>query len=429
MYQPNYDIKVYIDNKDFTDKLFKVEVVSSVNFIFSMFLLSLKIEALEVFSEELFGQKEVNLNIYLTSEDREPKECLQIALIILKSKFSVTPSEMMSSSDKDPSSQPRTIHLYCIPKFAFEKMYSTVNILIENNSLIKIGKEYKSPTPLNTVRLITERLGQVNTDISSQNENTDTIFQMLIPPTNFISSITLVNNKYSLYKKGTKLFVSFRFKEDSTQVLSIWDLKWKMLEKEDYELILLSPGLSLQKSDEINTTPYWTQRNKLNRYFVFTSIKTVYSGNQKIIKGSYDNIFVSHPETELYQTNSISMDDIFKENSLTEDTSEFQLNDSLKGLKKVFLGNVPESAQRSYLSSQIMDLSEISLTINSGNLPFINLMKVGGKIILENYKPNEYSMYTGSYIVKKSYLIWNRYTTTPNYQCNAKINCIRGFYR
>ena len=411
--QKTYDIQFHIGDLDYSCNIYKVEMASSTQFIFNAFLIGLLMDPGELLEESTFGQNEAHLTVSLTAHEGiiEGGQ-IDLKLIILKMLFPVTPRER--SKPGEESFQPRRVILICIPKIPFLTMYTPVNKIIQNNSNL---------TPLDVVELIIKDfLKGTQNKVDRKNENKTSLFQLLIAPTSFVNSVKYIDKKYSLYRGGE----SFIFCRADDNQLCIWDLRQRFRKDEspEYTVHLLTSGIP--EKDEILETP-----GDEDHFFTFTNIKTRYKGNQKVAQAAFQNTFFTKPLDQLHQVMNISLDSVFKENSLTDNLSELQFDKDLKKLKRFYpnVASVEDSEYmpRKFLANQIKDLSEISFTIDSGDLPFTKLSRVGVKINLEATK-DIYATYQGSYIAKRSFIVWTRKTKTQDFQCNALITCMRGYY-
>jgi len=410
-----YDISFSIGNTVLSRSIKRVEIASSLNFIFDIFLIKLLIDSDTILDEQLLGQTTANLNITLTTESVDIRENINLDLIIVKSNFPVIhkESEKVGSLNQDSTYQPRFVTLVCVPLIPFKVMYTPVNTLIQDD---------KGLVPIEICQKITDTflkdIGKLNKNIDKTNINDNKIFQLMIPPTNYINAIRYIDGRYPLYN-GRTPFIYCRFSDNT---LCIWDLK-KKLKEEEYKIIFLSPGIKDQ--NEIWKTP-----NNGKTYFTYSEIKTKYKSNEKIILNSYKTTCTGKPIDKLFSKFDIDVSQTFQDNSLTDRDSSLQYNKELQNLR-AFFNNISavdynDALVRKNLTNKINDFSDITFNINAGDLPFLNLSKVGVSITLDCIK-NVYAEYVGKYIVKNSFLIWER-EKQPYFQCNCQLNCIRGYY-
>ena len=78
-----YDISFSIGNTVLSRSIKRVEIASSLNFIFDIFLIKLLIDSDTILDEQLLGQTTANLNITLTTESVDMRENINLDLIIV----------------------------------------------------------------------------------------------------------------------------------------------------------------------------------------------------------------------------------------------------------------------------------------------------------------------------------------------------------
>lgn len=414
-----YDIQLKIGDIDISKYVYKVEVLSSINFIMNMYMIGLNIDSSDLIINKIYGQQNARLSITLTTENRGFYEFFEVNLMIVKLDLPVNTHVMtdLESNNKTPPLINTTqTTMICCQKEAFETMYTTVNKLIENENGL---------TPIDAVKEIVDEFLKIDTYIiDDKNINQNELKQLMIPPCKFINSIRYIDSKYPLYKGNKNLYF---YRSDDNQ-LCIWNLRNRLLAPPDYKVVLLTANTPDSAPLGIKETP---GTEELPIYWAYGDIKTSMNANSNLAFSSYKNSFITHPEDTLYNKIDIELENVYNENSLVDTNNRsIYFNDTLKGLSKYTVlssSDYEKELSQKFINDNFTSLTNITLKLSGGNMFFKKLMRPGVSVFIECIRTLLLD-YNGKYIVNKSILLFERFTNSPHYHSNCFINVIRDFY-
>jgi len=417
--RPYYSISCVIRHEegdvDLTSNLVSVSIISSVNAPYQSVITSFIVDSQILVRKDLFGKYDMSLEIQLMTEEVAPTESFKLELITVRQDV---PMSLKSMSEQGVQAQ-EILTVVNVVKNPYIQMSTTVNRLFD---------ESHRKTPIEMVQdVVTNFLPDTNTNIITNNNNTERIFQFIIPSMTFIDAIKYIDgsdpNIVEKYGPGVgifngPMFFTNRFELDGSNTFCLWDLGKISSGSVEYKVYQLSLG---GKDNEIMEEA----GVKEDIFYTRNSVNHIYRGNQDIIYHNYINKFVSKPSNNLYEIVDVSMEDIF-ENSV-HDGGDLNINEVLENVYTYrTIGEVGlETSDSPYvarLSRKISSLSEIEIYIDR-NLALNKLSRVG--IPLEFIPQSEdYVDIGGRYVVNSSKINFTR--EADAWVCKVRIRSARG---
>lgn len=416
--RPYYSISCTISGEeedvDLSQNLMSVSILSSVNSPYQTVITSFIMDSKILVRKDLFGKGNMNLEIQLMSEGVVPTENVKLELLTIRQDV---PLSMKNPGEVGLEVQD-VLTVINVVKTPYIQMSTTVN---------KLFDESHQKTPVEMVEsIVTDFLPDMATNIISTNNNTERIYQYIVPPMNFMDSVRFIDgsNKEIMEKYGPgvgifngPLFFSNRFEIDGTNTFCMWDIGAMMSGDIEYTIYQLATG-----GDDDDIMEKAGVEN--NIFYTRNDVNHVYRGNQDIMGSSYINKFLSKPSDKLYENVELSMDDVFE--NAVQNGGEIDVNESLKtnyshrNILEVGLetSNAPYMAR---MSRKISSLSEIEIYIDR-NLSIEKLSRVGVPIEFVP-KTADYIDMSGRYIVGSSRITFNR--ETDSWVCRARIRSAR----
>ena len=387
--QPYYDIEFKIDGKEFTPNLQMVKIVNSIHAVFQTVIVEFRIDAQDVVSQEIYGQKPVKLKIRLMVDDKQEKDEHEIELYTLY----VLGGNSMKPQNERQHPLSNRITLIGVPKKPWDAMTMPVNYLSSNTSP-------KSPYDV-TTDLIDKFLPNVKKDLVDKNKNSYVGEQIPIPPMNFAAAIDYLHDRYSIFKGP--MFYQCLFEETT---LSMWDLGKKMNDPEVIKVYTLAQGK--KEKPEI----YQQSGNDDKTFYTYSNIKFKTRSNVLAAGENYEHNYVMKPRDQFYNVKTIDAQKIY-DNFLPKDGGgKWLIHDDMKQNNKRYHArsfpgvDTDESLITSKLSNSFLMQSEASLRLDR-NIRLKNLFKVGIPMKLEAETSN-YMRYHGKYLVRGSLVTLTR---------------------
>jgi hypothetical protein len=405
--KPYYTILFTIDSLDLSSHVDSVKIISSIESVYSAIIIDFKIDSQDVILQKIYGQKPIKLTVSLRTEDQQELSMCEWNLIAIdiKTDFDMKPQE------GDPTNQKTNpVTIVCVIKEAFVAMSTLVNRLIGDS---------KQMTPLEVVKDIVSKCAKIDAEIDEENKNTETIYQMIIPPMTLSKSIKYIDQYFGLYKGP---YYAFCTTENGEFRFRMSDLSRSIKKPEEYTIYLLTAGGDQKSSvfDEVDPSE--------NKYYVYDPMATKYKGNKSVMKEAYNHRFITRPMDKLYHNIDFNMNDVFKDNAAKSGSStEMLLSEDVKSRYKIHTEHTgyetTDTFARSSLSQKLTNLSYLNFSIDR-NINITAPMRVGIPIIVETDSPS-YLEYRGKYLVSQSVIIITR-ASHQFYDCHVKNKCFRG---
>ena len=392
--RPFYEIVVEIGGEDFSQNLTKISIMSSIRNPYQSIILTLMADNKLMIRKNLFGKEDIKLKIQKLEIDNSVSETVELNLITVNQKVPLS----LKHSDPLNIDELETIVLTNIVKEPYTYMSTTVNMLFD---------ESKRLSPIDMVSEISKTfMPDMAVNIIDNNKNEEPPYQFIVPPMSFINSIKYIDGSFKeisdTYGTGLgifngPMFFTCRFELDDKHKFCMWDLG-KMAEgKEEYTVYQISlGGIDENVAKDISSDK--------NKFMTIGRMNYVYRGNQDVMLSSYTNKFLSKPSNELYSWKTITMDEVFEENSI-KDGGSLDINDLIKKrLSFITIGEVgleeSDVPYRARMSRRISTLSEIEFSIQRDVILEL-LTRVGVPVYIDP-QVEDYKKLGGKYIVSSS---------------------------
>lgn len=407
-----YDVQVKIKGLDYTNDIINVVVGSSLSTAYQIVNLSMSVDPNDVIIEDLFGKEAIKLSITLLGEQQYPGPRIDMELMYVSSSFQLTQKDEMSiMSQKDRT----TLNVLTVVRNSYTIMNSLVNKVFIGNNLASIISSLASDVG-------------ANLEYDTNDQNTQIINQVCIPPTTFYKIIKehirndpdvfdgYLDQRFGLFDGTPGVFCQF----DST--VYIKNLTAKMKKAQTFTIYELANMKDKKEMDRIINE---SVTGKV--FYTYDTINTDYAGNAKFAKLATSLKHLVRPNNTITATINQTLENIAISYSLHYQSksipSQLYIDPAVNRTRYYNEDtgfNINPTIFNSRFGRTIADLSTISINIER-NLPVLNLMDVGECV---KFKPKtiEYADFEGKYILWSSLITLKR---SNNWETTATINLIR----
>lgn len=397
----SYDINLTIKDKDYSNDLTKVQIVSSLNSIYDLVKLELLVDPRDILTD-ITGENSLKLSISLIGElTGQREEKLELELMVLQSSFVIQVKEMLY----EPFQLNRvTFPIMCITKKPFKTMTTLVN-------KIYIGETIKS--------VIEDLVESTNTGatlkIDEDNLNEEIIDQILIPPVTLSKAIKNLDKIFGIYKGIFNMSCQY---DNTVQIRNLT----KRLDKEATFTVY-----QLANDDKENLKYLTETSKKENVYVTYDIINTSYSGNTKASVLSKNLKYIVKPTDTLYHEIDQEFNELSENYGLsfsTQDNKKMQLDSNIDDRTRYYTSHTGYEKTEEFAiantAKSLANSSTIDFRIerNMNILPLINV----GKSVKLNSNISEYINLTGKYILKSTIIDFDR---VRDWEAVARIYLIR----
>jgi hypothetical protein len=407
-----YDIQVKIKGLDYTNDMISVMIGSSLSTAYQVVNLTMSVDPNDVIVEDLFGGEAIKLSITLLGEQEYPGPRIDMELMYISSSFQLTQKDEMSTmTQKDRT----TLNVLTVVRNAYTIMNTLVNKVFIGTTLASIISSLASDVG-------------ASLEYDTNNQNTQAIDQVCIPPTTFYKIIKehirndpdvfdgFLDQRFGLFDGVPGVFCQF----DST--VYIKNLTSKLKKAQAFTIYELSNMKDKKEMDRIINESVTG-----NVFYTYDTIDTNYSGNAKFAKLATSLKHLVRPNNTITATIDQNLESIATSHSLHYQAKSIESQlyiDPAANRTRYYNEDTGFNRSSTIFNSRfartIADLSTISINIER-NLPVLNLIDVGECV---KFKPKtiEYVDFEGKYILWSSSIIFKR---PSGWETTAKINLIR----
>ena len=292
--RPYYTITCKIDGNKFPVEISKVEFRNTITSPIQSILIWMRSNTEDWVIHDLLGKHDLKLNVKYMTETTQPREEIDLDLIIIKVEY---PLSQKQDKKISPHGEDLLI-LHTVVKQPYNMLKTRVNEIFEIGS---------NKTPFEIVGAVKSKFLQgINEYIIPANSNPDKMWQFLVPPMNFIDSVRYVDGAdkevsaefgpgVGIYKGPA--FYHCRWEENT---FCMWDLKNAIQSKpEDYKVYLLNEG---SKDHDIFVKSGIDDK----AYHTYAQVRSVHRANQDLIQNAFYNNFLSKPKNYLYSWQALN---------------------------------------------------------------------------------------------------------------------------
>jgi len=410
-HQPRqYDMKLIIDDTDYSLDLLSVRILSSLATAYQSIFLTILLDPALVIEKNIFGTSKISLTVDFMAQYEAPQviEQVKFDLLYIKSD-TIEVQKALSKITEEQTKVPFSIITVC--RQPWIAMNTTVNGI------------YYGKTLSNIIGELVRNLG-ITVKIDEASLNNEVIDQVVIPPTTFYKVIKefrdptdpydgYLDQRFGLYSGVPGVFCNHENK------LFIKNLSGKMVMAPSFLLYHLPAGHNTKEIVDKSLQDF------PRIYYTFENIKTDYSGNAKLASLSSIVRNIVKPRDTLYKEIVINMDDNAQDWSLTTQKKKLELDPDIKNTKLRYViddtGYEDLDTQFKTRGAQAFsDLTTMTIALER-NLRLLDLMNVGECL---EYIPYgfEITAVAGKYILWSSDL---QFKKSGIWESTASLNLIR----
>ena len=189
-----YEFEVKVGKRDLTPDLYKVTIVTGIDFPYQTFQLELFLDPTDVILEKIYGQQEIRLTATLFGTGPSiPDDVIEFKLMYLTGELDLGISNTMQTST-DKTRVP--ISFTAVPRDAFKIMTNYVNDVYENASLGYVVED-----------IVGKSGGIVKQDLTGR--NLEPLDQIIVPPTTLYQALKHLNRTFGVFDGWLGLWCSY----------------------------------------------------------------------------------------------------------------------------------------------------------------------------------------------------------------------------
>jgi hypothetical protein len=370
-----YDLQLKIKDKDYTNDLYQLRLVSSLNSPYQIFRMNLFVDPDDIILEKLFGRDPMKLSIKLLGDTEYPLEQIDFNLIYIKGSFQINSRETITSRASQKERSTLTITSVCTN--AFKAITYPVNEVYSNITIKEVLED------------LAGKAG-VTLKLDSEGINSERIDQLIIPQTTLKKAIDYLDRRFGIFNGAAIYFCSYDNK------LYIKNISSKVKMNQSFTVYQLSTDIENQELIKKCIDG--------KNFYTYSTIDTNYSGNVKLSVEASTERYIMTPKDQLYYVLVKDVKDVSSEYGIIYQNKKIQFNDVFDNREKTFEDpcayELTETFAISKISKYVANLSTISIMLER-NLPILNLINIGEAVKL-NSQVIEFTDLSGKYVLKNS---------------------------
>ncbi len=403
----SYNIELFIKGKDYSIDLVKVNMITSIISPYPVIFLTLAIDPSEIILDKLFGQDPIILRFNLldtTTDENIPLENSELELMFLKSMNQIeTKSQAEDQLNDEYQGSSTMTTLVTVVKKPFQTMTTLVNEVYHRKTIREIVSNLTSNLNSGLV-------------FDSNNENTEVLEQVCIPPTIFYKSIKYLDNNFGLYDGVPIIYCDYE------NIVHIKNISNKLKQSVAFNVTQLSIDNN-KKNEEIIEKQ---TQGIINHYYTTETIINTYNANARFAVEAKNVYNISKPNDRLFYIVSKDLETICQKYGLIfgKDKEIYKILDVQNRRRYIQDHSGYETTEtflNSHLSKSISNMSTLQITL-SKIIKIEPLLQVGEAV---NFESNilDFVSLTGKYILLSSKLLFIR--QNQEWQFMPIINLIR----
>ena len=391
-----YEFEVKVADRDLTPDLYKLTILTSIDFPYQTFVLEFFLDSNDLILEKIYGQHEIKLSAKLmATAPGLVDDQVDFSLMYLSENI---PLQAQNTIHHQTDVQRSPITITAVSRKSFITMSTYVNDIFENTTLDAIISN-----------LVSKAKGQLKQD--NVGKNTEKIDQILIPPTTLYQALKYLNRTFGIFNGWLALWCT----HDNKVYLK------NLVSKMKSSLFSIHQFATNVSNDELITIL------DEKTYYTTQDVKTSYSGNTKFVVFAPTMKHIVKPKDKLSQTIEINLEDFCKTFGLISQKNKIFFDSSAissSNRKRVYKDHTGYETSNSFIdanmSEEIGDLSEIEIKLERF-LKLKNLMNVGEAVTFIS-KIDDYKDLTGVYILRSSQL---NFMKAKDWESSADLRLIR----
>jgi len=384
----SYDLKMVINNIDYTGDLITVRFVSSLSTAYQTVNFVLQLDPTDIIIEQLYGGSSIKLSITLLREEQYPGPRIDLDLMFTNGAFQLNEKEKISTGENK-----QKMRGYYAVTSVVRDSYKIMNSLVNG--------VYLGTTVGSILSDVISQAGGQKIEIDTDGQNAKPIDQVCIPPTTLYKIIKEYNSasenpfdgfldqRFGLFDGVPGIFCQY----DKT--VQIKNLTSKMQKDPAFIIYQIATDMELNEWDLI-----LDQVSQDNTFYTYQMVSTDYAGNAKFAKVGSNINHIVKPKDTLSQTITQDLETVAGKYSIIYKSKNLEIDPSVKRTRYFNQDTGDEKNEtifNSRISRRLADLSTLTIDIER-NLPVLNLLQVGECV---KFKPKtiEYSDLEGKYIL------------------------------
>jgi len=392
--QTSYDIQLKIKDIDFTSDLISVRVVSSLVTAYQIVTISIFYKTSSAILDDVLGKYPLKLTIKLRgNQESDPiYESIDMELQYVESDLVIHQGK--PQLDKNSIPDRTVVNITTIGRKAFTTMSQIVNDVYVGKTAKEIIKDLASKTKAKVV-------------YDNDDENTEVIEQVVIPPTTFYNTIRYLDDNFGLFKGVSNLgFCQYDNK------LYIQNLTSRMKKNQTFTIFKLA-------LDDPKTAEYVSENNTEKSFLVSGNLNSKYSGSSQFTASGKNINYIVHPFDKLYSIIPQKLDELCTKYGANTKPPEISLDPNLNEREVYIIGHSGDNDSDVFAnvrsSRQIIGLATIECGV-AKSMYLLNLVKIGEPVKLKCSTEAEVNL-SGKYILKSSDIQFSRQTQNWEIQC------------
>ncbi len=407
-----YDLKVTIDDLDYTQDLIVARFTSSLATAYQAVDLIFELDPNDIILQQLYGTSQIKLAISLLREDEYEGPRIDLDLMFTSGSFQLNEKEKVST--KEDSQKDRG---YYTITTVLREPYKIMNTLVNG---VYLGTNLSSIVS----DLATSQAGANKITFDSEGQNTQTIDQVCVPPTTLYKVLKEYNSaaqnpfdgfldqRFGFFDGVPGIFCQY----DKT--LYVKNLTAKMQKNQTFTIYQIAIDMSQQEWDSIIKAV-----NDDNTFYTFQTVSTDYAGNAKVAKVGSDINHIIKPKDTLSQTITQDLQTVSGQYGIIYKNKNLDVDTAAKR-KRYFIQDTGDEKSETIFNSRIArrmaDMSTLTIMLEK-NLPVLSLINVG-ECVKFKPKTTEYADLEGKYILWSTDIWFRRMN---NWQTTAEVKLMR----
>jgi len=399
----SYDIEMRIRDKDYSNDLSRVRVVTSLDRNFINVILDIFVDPRDMILDSICGQDTIKLRIrYIgQSQPEVPKEQVDLNLVLFKLGFPIPQQQSIADTDQLDRVP---ISIITVPDIQLYSLYHVSNGVYFAKTVSEILDDLVLKASPNWTSTISSLF------MDTEGLNSEIIDQVVVPPIPLSKAIGYLHNTFGFYEGA----MGWTWQDNSLRVLN---LAKRMNKNSTFIIYQLISAQDNSKVIEKCTDG--------KNFYTYEPIRSDYGANARFAAEAREIHHIVKPRDTLYGDILLELDTVCKDYGLiSKRGTKIFYNPMLDGRVKYHVDHTGYDADNLFaiarVTEPVKDMSTVVFSLER-NLRIINLMKVGEPVQL-TVNTVESTDLGGKYILRSSDLMFNR---SGEWQATATVRLMR----
>jgi len=382
-----YHFDVEIGDKNYTSEMTRFRMVTSLATSWQVFYLDLKLDPFDTILDGGFlGQNPIKIKAFFITEDEIQQEYISFELMIIGGLNSkLTNKKSIGTSEDEKGAQPETIlfNLIAVERDAFKKMTTMVNTVTDEGLTVE-----------EILDKLCKEVGLTLDTMDSTSINKNKIPQVVIPPTTMQNAIYHIDESFGIYSGPTFAFCFTEDTESQNSVLYVMNLAAQL--KKTEVMTLYQQATDSEENDSLEQ-----KTMDGDKFMVYKTIESNYSGNTKLGVLSKNMNFIIKPKDKLFKLIEKDLVKMCSDVGVIYENDQIEFDENLSDRTRFFIdhpGNDDdETFIDSFIGKEIANMTMIKVKL-ARNLKIEHFLELGSSVKLET-KTAEYQGVGGRYVI------------------------------